>query len=151
MQKEFNGVVEFQDVHFSYPTRSTVAVLRGLFLRVEQGQTIALVGSSGCGKSTTVQLLERFYDVPEGKVVCSMLCVACVHVGTHLDTQCSAFLATLETHYEMLHYNWNSVITQSETWVPKLMNLQKINLLHCDLIIGGFSCHYQMDSFILSF
>lgn len=66
---EVKGVVEFRDVHFSYPTRSTVAVLRGLFLRVEQGQTIALVGSSGCGKSTTVQLLERFYDIPEGQVV----------------------------------------------------------------------------------
>jgi ABC-type multidrug transport system fused ATPase/permease subunit len=43
-------------------------VLKGLNLKVEQGQTIALVGSSGCGKSTTVQLLERFYDSLEGKV-----------------------------------------------------------------------------------
>ena len=51
--------------------RPTVAVLRGLSLKVEQGHTIALVGASGCGKSTTVQLLERFYDVPEGQVVSS--------------------------------------------------------------------------------
>src|SRR5688572_28421711 len=70
-QSSCSGSVEFKEVHFSYPMRSTVAVLRGLSLKVEQGHTIALVGASGCGKSTTVQLLERFYDVPEGQVVSS--------------------------------------------------------------------------------
>jgi len=44
-------------------------VLKGLNLKVEQGKSIALVGSSGCGKSTTVQLLERFYESAEGEVV----------------------------------------------------------------------------------
>jgi len=64
-----SGSVEFEDVYFSYPTRPTAAVLRGLSMKVEQGHTIALVGASGCGKSTTVQLLERFYDVPKGRLV----------------------------------------------------------------------------------
>lgn len=68
-QDQCHGIVEFTNVNFSYPTRPTVAVLRGLGLKVNQGQTIALVGSSGCGKSTTVQLLERFYDPAEGEVV----------------------------------------------------------------------------------
>jgi len=49
--------------------RSSVNVFSGLDLRVEPGQTIALVGKSGCGKSTSVQLLERFYDPLAGKVV----------------------------------------------------------------------------------
>jgi ABC-type multidrug transport system fused ATPase/permease subunit len=40
-----------------------------LTLKVEPGQTLALVGASGCGKSTTVALIERFYDVEEGSVV----------------------------------------------------------------------------------
>lgn len=44
-------------------------VLRGLDLSVKTGQTLALVGSSGCGKSTVVSLLERFYDVESGHVV----------------------------------------------------------------------------------
>ena len=46
----------------------TFQVLNGLNLKVNQGQTAALVGSSGCGKSTTIQLLQRFYD-PEGGTI----------------------------------------------------------------------------------
>ena len=68
-QESCSGLIGFSDVHFSYPTRSTVTVFRGLDLNVEQGQTVALVGKSGCGKSTTVQLLERFYDPSAGIVV----------------------------------------------------------------------------------
>lgn len=44
-------------------------VLKGLNVDIQPGQTLALVGSSGCGKSTTVQLIERFYDADDGKVV----------------------------------------------------------------------------------
>lgn len=57
-----DGTVEFRDVHFRYPTRPEQPVLRGLNLSVKPGQYIALVGASGCGKSTTIALLERFYD-----------------------------------------------------------------------------------------
>ncbi|KAL1259210.1 hypothetical protein QQF64_009787 [Cirrhinus molitorella] len=64
----FTGNIEFRDVHFSYPTRQNVKVLQGLNVSVTQGQTLALVGSSGCGKSTTIQLLERFYDPASGQV-----------------------------------------------------------------------------------
>jgi ATP-binding cassette subfamily B (MDR/TAP) protein 1 len=56
------GTIEFRDVHFRYPTRPEQPVLRGLNLTVKPGQYIALVGASGCGKSTTIALLERFYD-----------------------------------------------------------------------------------------
>lgn len=56
------GNIEFRDVHFRYPTRPEQPVLRGLNLTVKPGQYIALVGASGCGKSTAIQLLERFYD-----------------------------------------------------------------------------------------
>ena len=54
---------------FSYPTRPEVTVLNGLNITIDPGQTVALVGSSGCGKSTCVQLLERFYDPKEGAMV----------------------------------------------------------------------------------
>ncbi|KAM3929583.1 ATP-dependent translocase ABCB1 [Leptodactylus fuscus] len=62
------GNVRFQGVQFNYPTRPDVTVLQGLDISVGKGETLALVGSSGCGKSTTVQLLERFYDPLDGRV-----------------------------------------------------------------------------------
>uniref|UniRef100_A0A663MQW0 ATP-binding cassette sub-family B member 5 n=1 Tax=Athene cunicularia TaxID=194338 RepID=A0A663MQW0_ATHCN len=65
----FEGNVEFRNIHFVYPTRPEVQVLQGLNLKVNKGQTLALVGSSGCGKSTSIQLLERFYDPVEGQVL----------------------------------------------------------------------------------
>ncbi|XP_007505013.2 ATP-dependent translocase ABCB1 [Monodelphis domestica] len=66
---KFEGNVSFNEVVFNYPTRPDVPVLQGLTLEVKKGQTLALVGSSGCGKSTVVQLLERFYDPLGGKVI----------------------------------------------------------------------------------
>uniref|UniRef100_A0AAY4AHF9 ATP-binding cassette, sub-family B (MDR/TAP), member 4 n=1 Tax=Denticeps clupeoides TaxID=299321 RepID=A0AAY4AHF9_9TELE len=66
---DFEGNVRFEDVHFRYPSRPEVPVLLGLRLKVRKGQTLALVGSSGCGKSTTIQLLERFYDPTNGHVM----------------------------------------------------------------------------------
>ena len=57
-----DGTIEFRDVHFRYPTRPEQPVLRGLNLTVKPGQYVALVGASGCGKSTAIALLGRFYD-----------------------------------------------------------------------------------------
>ncbi|XP_029774691.1 phosphatidylcholine translocator ABCB4 [Suricata suricatta] len=66
---KLEGNVTFNEVAFNYPTRPDIPVLRGLSLEVKKGQTLALVGSSGCGKSTVVQLLERFYDPLAGTVL----------------------------------------------------------------------------------
>ncbi|XP_070694481.1 bile salt export pump [Pempheris klunzingeri] len=65
----FNGKIEFIDCKFTYPTRPDTQVLNGLNVSVKPGQTLAFVGTSGCGKSTSVQLLERFYDPDEGQVL----------------------------------------------------------------------------------
>ena len=62
-------MIEFNDVHFNYPSRPDIPVLTGLSISVKPGQMLALVGSSGCGKSTTVQLIERFYNVHSGQIV----------------------------------------------------------------------------------
>ena len=69
VKESCNAQVEYKKVHFNYPTRPGVEVLKGVDMNVTSGQFIALVGSSGCGKTTVVQLLERFYDVTKGTLV----------------------------------------------------------------------------------
>jgi ATP-binding cassette subfamily B protein len=63
-----HGHIEFENVKFSYPTRSEVEVLKGISFSVNSGEKIALAGHSGAGKSTIIQLLLRFYDTLEGKI-----------------------------------------------------------------------------------
>ena len=63
-----DGNVTFNAVSFNYPTRPDVPVLQKLSFTIKSGQKVALVGASGCGKSTTVGLLERFYDPLSGRV-----------------------------------------------------------------------------------
>jgi ATP-binding cassette subfamily B (MDR/TAP) protein 1 len=61
--------VDFRELQFAYPSRPRDLVLHGLSLTAHPGQTVALVGASGCGKSTCLQLLQRFYDPLAGIVV----------------------------------------------------------------------------------
>lgn len=73
-QETFSGEIKFLNCKFTYPSRPDVQVLNDLVVSVKPGQTLAFVGSSGCGKSTSVQLLERFYDPDEGQVVGNHCC-----------------------------------------------------------------------------
>ena len=65
----FAGKIEFKDVWFRYPRRKEDFVLRGLNLTINPKESVALVGESGCGKSTFVNLVMRFYDVDSGDVL----------------------------------------------------------------------------------
>lgn len=67
--KEIKGKIEFRNVWFRYPTRKEDFVLKGLNLTINPCETVALVGESGCGKSTFVSLLMRFYDVDAGEIL----------------------------------------------------------------------------------
>eukprot|EP00727_Mastigamoeba_balamuthi_P005492 m51a1_g1562 putative multidrug resistance protein 1-like (3087) ;mRNA; r:38021-50690 len=67
--QRIQGEIEFRDVVFEYPTRPGQLILRGLSLLARPNQTLALVGASGCGKSTVVSLLERMYDPLSGEVL----------------------------------------------------------------------------------
>ena len=83
-QREQNASVQFRNVNFSYPSRKDVPVrwfysyfinkrpsqvLRDVSFELESGKTVALVGHSGCGKSTIVNLLLRFYNIDSGQVI----------------------------------------------------------------------------------
>ncbi|CAG8486333.1 2351_t:CDS:2 [Paraglomus occultum] len=79
--EEIEGQVEFIDVHFRYPTRPHVPVLRGLNIKVKPGQFAALVGASGCGKSTTVGLTERYYNITSGRIEVDGIDITTVNVN----------------------------------------------------------------------
>ncbi|KDB21343.1 hypothetical protein H109_06717 [Trichophyton interdigitale MR816] len=66
--QSIEGYIEFRDVHFRYPSRLNQPVLQGLNLQVKPGQYVAFVGASGCGKSTAIALLERFYNLTLGGI-----------------------------------------------------------------------------------
>lgn len=67
--KDFKGSVHFKNLQFTYPTRKDIQVLNNLDVSIKAGQTLALVGQSGCGKSTCMQLLQRYYDTDGGAVL----------------------------------------------------------------------------------
>ena len=68
LHQSVKGDISYQDVHFSYPSRKDLPVLKGLSFDVKAGEKIALVGYSGAGKSTIIQLLMRFYDYDKGQI-----------------------------------------------------------------------------------
>ena len=63
------GKIELKNVSFAYPTRPDQPILRNISLTIPAGNSAALVGYSGCGKSTIIQLIERFYDCTQGEVL----------------------------------------------------------------------------------
>ncbi|KAF8957788.1 P-loop containing nucleoside triphosphate hydrolase protein [Flammula alnicola] len=68
LRPEIAGAIRFTKVNFSYPERRDVPVLRDMDLRIAQGECVAIVGSSGCGKSTIASLLQRLYEPTSGSV-----------------------------------------------------------------------------------
>ena len=62
------GEITFEDVHFAYPSRPGIAALDGVNLTIQPGETVAVVGPSGAGKTTIIHLIQRFYDPDKGCV-----------------------------------------------------------------------------------
>ena len=67
--RAIEGDIRFENVKFHYPTRKDIRVLKDISLHIPKGSKIALVGHSGAGKSTIIQLLLRFYEVDSGQIL----------------------------------------------------------------------------------
>ncbi len=68
LPEDIRGEVVFRDVSFQYQGSSSAVVLDGINLRAEPGQTVAILGATGAGKTTLVNLIPRFYDVTQGQI-----------------------------------------------------------------------------------
>lgn len=79
----FDGDIKFNDVFFSYPERNDVSVLQGTSFSVNQNECVAIVGASGCGKSTVVSLLQRLYRPEAGNISINHCDIANMDI-THL-------------------------------------------------------------------
>lgn len=73
------GHIVFEDVSFSYPSRTDTRAINSLRLEVQSGETVAIVGPSGAGKTTMFQLLLRFYDPTAGRILIDGVDIARVH------------------------------------------------------------------------
>lgn len=78
-----SAAIEFKDVCFAYPNRPDQPVLRNLNLRVGKGQSVGIVGASGCGKSTIIALIERFYDIQSGQLSINGMPIQELDVRSH--------------------------------------------------------------------
>ena len=65
-QNHFKGDISFKDVYFSYIEDEDV--LKGISFNVKAGETVAIVGATGAGKSTIINLLNRFYEIKDGDI-----------------------------------------------------------------------------------
>lgn len=69
MSHPAKGDITFEDVGFHYPSRPTISALKNVNLTIKAGETVALVGPSGAGKTTIVQMILRFFDPVEGRIL----------------------------------------------------------------------------------
>ncbi|ORZ20162.1 P-loop containing nucleoside triphosphate hydrolase protein [Lobosporangium transversale] len=84
--EKLTGHIVVKDVNFSYPSRPNVPILKNMNIEVKPGQTVALVGHSGSGKSTIIGLLERFYDPTSGSITIDGIALKDINVRHLRDT-----------------------------------------------------------------
>ena len=98
-----SGTVEFRNVGFSYPGSSGKPVLSGIDLKAEKGQMIAILGSTGCGKTSLVNLVPRFYDATNGDVL---------ETATDEEVKTAAKIAQAEEFIDGFNDGYDTMISE---------------------------------------
>ena len=128
-----NITIKFDDVSFAYPGRKEIAVLKDFNLEINQGERLAIVGASGSGKSTILQLLLRFYDCGEGKITLNGYDIKELSFSdlrknfSYISQDCFIFSGTI---FENISYADQSITQQQvEELIAKNQSLNFINHL----------------------
>lgn len=119
----FDGKIEFRDVEFTYPSERQKQVLRGLSLVVEPRTKVALVGRAGCGKSTVMLLLQRFYNPSSGSILldgCPIQDYDVQHLRRHIGVVSQDNILFSTSIYNNVTYGMGTgnlpVPTEAEVW-----------------------------------
>lgn len=135
------GTVEFKDVSFSYPNSSGEVVLDNINLKVKKGEKIGILGSTGCGKSTLVNLITRFYDVTNGEVL-----VNGINVKDYKFNELRNKVAMVLQKSEL----YSGTIKDNICWGKEDATLEEVkyaaSLAQADSFIEGFAEGY--DTFV---
>lgn len=139
-KKIAQGKIEFKDVKFRYYKNSEGAVLQGVNFEILPGETVGIIGSTGCGKTTLVSLIPRFYDADEGQVLVD---------GT--DVRDYSLKNLREGIGMVLQKNvlFSGTIYDNIRWGDDTANDEKIeefaDYAQADLFIKGFSDGYNTE------
>ncbi len=135
------GTIEFKDVSFSYPNSSGEIVLDNINLKVGKGEKIGILGSTGCGKSTLVNLITRFYDVTNGEVL-----VNGINVKDYKFNELRNKVAMVLQKSEL----YSGTIKDNICWGKEDATLEEVkyaaSLAQADSFIEGFAEGY--DTFV---
>lgn len=153
---DIRGDIELRDVCFCYPARPDEQILIRLSISVASGTTVALVGESGCGKSTVISLIERFYDPQSGEVLIDRINLKefklrWIRSKISLVSQEPVLIAS--TIRDNITYGKDDATIEEVTVAAELANaLEFISKLPqvmmdspCLLMIHTFSCHKLLN------
>lgn len=133
-EDSFKGKLEFKEVNFSYPSRPDVPILQNLSIIIEPGTTVALVGQSGCGKSTIAALIERFYDPDAGNIYLDQVNLKDLHLKWlrskigYVNQEPSLFSGTIKENISC--GLTDSTIYDDEALMQKIVEAAKLSQAH---------------------
>ena len=133
------GTIEFKNVSFSYPESDGQCVLENLSFKVNAGETLAIIGATGSGKSSLVHLIPRFYDVTEGEVLVDGVNVKDYEL-TDLREKIAIVLQKAELYSRSIEENIKWSKTQATPWeIKKAAEIAQADGFICEKSYGYYT------------